>query len=344
MKYFLDTEFIEGWKKPIKWLPTIGSFNAPYHSIQLVSISIVCEDGREYYAISNEYNPDDANYWVKVKVLAPIMRLNVPDKIRRQTHIDKLVRFKVHGAKSNYRIACDILEFIYDPDGLGLKEWLGFTDDYFTELRSMVVDEAVRPEFYADYADYDWVLFCSLFGSMADLPKSFPMYCKDLNQSLDELAKRKAKKDCISVDEALVLLKKDERFPKNENEHNALSDARYNFELYKFIGEFNKEETEMLFDELLVWQRQAFPDATSLSSALHLKEEVDELIVDIQTNVPDIRRRFEFADCFFLLYEAAALAGMTYRDILNCIGDKLEINKNRKWGKADKDGVVKHVE
>jgi hypothetical protein len=47
-RYFFDTEFIEGWKKPIKWLPTVGRFNKPYHSIQLISIGIVAEDGREY--------------------------------------------------------------------------------------------------------------------------------------------------------------------------------------------------------------------------------------------------------------------------------------------------------
>jgi len=40
--------------------------------------------------------------------------------------------------------------------------------------------------FYAYYADYDWVVFAQLFGKMKDLPKGFPMYCKDLKQSLDE--------------------------------------------------------------------------------------------------------------------------------------------------------------
>jgi hypothetical protein len=52
MKYWLDTEFIENGK-----------------TIELISIGLVCEDGREFYAISNEFDPGKANEWVKENVL-----------------------------------------------------------------------------------------------------------------------------------------------------------------------------------------------------------------------------------------------------------------------------------
>lgn len=51
-RYFYDTEFIED-----------GT------TVELVSIGIVCEDGREYYAISSEFNPDKAIGWVRKNVL-----------------------------------------------------------------------------------------------------------------------------------------------------------------------------------------------------------------------------------------------------------------------------------
>ena len=38
------------------------------------------------------------------------------------------------------------------------------------------------PEFWAYYADYDWVVLCQLFGRMIDLPKGWPMFCRDLKQ------------------------------------------------------------------------------------------------------------------------------------------------------------------
>lgn len=38
------------------------------------------------------------------------------------------------------------------------------------------------PEFWAWYADYDWVVLCQLFGTMMDLPDGWPMFCRDLRQ------------------------------------------------------------------------------------------------------------------------------------------------------------------
>lgn len=52
MRYFYDTEFIEN-----------GS------TIELVSIGVVAEDGREYYAVSTEFNSSAASQWVARNVL-----------------------------------------------------------------------------------------------------------------------------------------------------------------------------------------------------------------------------------------------------------------------------------
>lgn len=114
----------------------------------------------------------------------------------------------------------------------------------------------VTPTFYAYYADYDWVAFCWLFGNMMDLPKGFPMYCNDLKQMLDEkvnsLSTEKITeivygKDVMKHDvfkyadnpsfnvTKLNSLKLAKNYPKQENEHSALDDARWNKELYKFL-------------------------------------------------------------------------------------------------------------
>lgn len=39
-----------------------------------------------------------------------------------------------------------------------------------------------KPEFWGYYADYDWVLFCWLQGTMMELPEGWPKYCNDLKQ------------------------------------------------------------------------------------------------------------------------------------------------------------------
>ena len=52
MRYFYDTEFIDNGR-----------------TIELISIGVVAEDGREYYAISTEFDPDRAGPWVRKNVL-----------------------------------------------------------------------------------------------------------------------------------------------------------------------------------------------------------------------------------------------------------------------------------
>ncbi len=54
MRYFFDTEFIERGAK---------------YPVTLISIGIVADDGREYYAVSSEFNEADAGAWVAQNVL-----------------------------------------------------------------------------------------------------------------------------------------------------------------------------------------------------------------------------------------------------------------------------------
>jgi NTP pyrophosphatase (non-canonical NTP hydrolase) len=99
--------------------------------------------------------------------------------------------------------------------------------------------------------------------------------------------------------------------------------------------------TEQQFNEIVAWQQKTFPQSTALSKMAHLAEELEELVADLKSNAPD--RRLEFADCFFLLFGAAASDGMSYNDICQAIQEKFDINKSRQWGKPDADGVVRHV-
>lgn len=99
--------------------------------------------------------------------------------------------------------------------------------------------------------------------------------------------------------------------------------------------------TEQQFLEVTKWQKETFPKATSLSKAYHLKEEVMELIEDIESRSGSMR--LEFADCFLLLFGSANNEGMTYKNICDCIEEKMKICTSRKWGEPDKNGVVKHI-
>lgn len=169
MKYFIDTEFHE---RQINGIDTI----------ELISLGIVCEDGREFYVISNEFDYYAAvdNKWLNDNVLNSII---------------------------GYR-------FMWQSK-----------EDIKNKLLSFAPPDT-NPEFYGYYCDYDWVVFCWLFGRMIDLPKGYPMYCKDLKQDFD----------LFYPDSVGEEMKQNPKYPKQENEHNALSDAKWNYELYKFIN------------------------------------------------------------------------------------------------------------
>lgn len=212
MKYFIDAEFIEGFHKPL--------FGKKRHFIDLISIGIVAEDGRTYYAVSSEFNQKDADEWVKDNVIYQIevdffTKMSPEEKNRSYAGKgNKAFRYlQEKFGKPNAQIASEIEEFVNHPKG------------------------DCEHEFYGYYCDYDWVLLCSLFGRMIDLPRRFPMYCRDVKQIIDEKA-LSIKQTWVhppAFEDKLNLIKKDPMYPREADSHNALSDAKWIFELYKFL-------------------------------------------------------------------------------------------------------------
>ena len=80
------------------------------------------------------------------------------------------------------------------------------------------------------------------------------------------------------------------------------------------------------------WGNVTFPKGTPDSLVAHLRKEMEELA---ETHSPE-----EGADCFLLLLHHAHRCGY---DLMIEAFKKFEINKWRKWGKPNKDGVVEHI-
>ncbi|QCQ91521.1 polyadenylate-specific 3'-exoribonuclease AS [Rhodococcus sp. SGAir0479] len=78
MRYFYDCEFIEDGR-----------------TIELVSIGVVCEDGREFYAVSTEFDPERAGKWVRRNVLPKLPPPSSPLWKSRARIRDDLLKFLV---------------------------------------------------------------------------------------------------------------------------------------------------------------------------------------------------------------------------------------------------------
>ena len=129
-RYFYDCEFIEDGR-----------------TVDLVSIGVVDEHGREFYAVSTEFDAARAVPWVRRNVL------------------DKLPSPADPAWRSRERIREDLFAFFRQP------------------MRERPDDQI---ELWAWYAAYDHVALAQLWGPMTALPREIPRFTKDLRQLWDD--------------------------------------------------------------------------------------------------------------------------------------------------------------
>jgi len=128
MRYFFDTEFYDDGK-----------------TIDLISIGIVAEDGRElYYVVPEAMDICRKSSWLMENV-APHLPLDPADE-----------RFLDWGSP---------LVMVRSSIATRVKEFLLAKD---------------TPELWAWYGAYDLVALAQLFGRMLDIPDGIPMYTNDI--------------------------------------------------------------------------------------------------------------------------------------------------------------------
>lgn len=195
-------------------------------TIQLISIGMVSGDGREMYAVANDFDQDRvlANSWMRKNVW-PHLPIVKP-------------QMNVRGYPVN-NCRC-----IKESDGgYDCRHWNGFLDMDHPDVRTrgqikrMVSDfiYASHPhdkgldmdrdhvQLWAYYGAYDHVVLAQLFGKMIDLPAHVPMHTNDLKSEVFRLGGK------VSMP------------PQAAGAHNALADARHNLVRAKAIWAVHTE-------------------------------------------------------------------------------------------------------
>ena len=175
-RYFYDTEFLEDG-----------------HTIELISIGIVCEDGREYYAVNSEADWDRIRKdgWLMEHVVSSLPTHST-GQVARNTSFGSIGKWTWGGL--------DLRDVHVKPKWVIRNE--------VREFMAIGDEGDPKAELWADYAAYDHVALAQLFGRMIYLPEWIPMYTNDFQQLLDNLGRP--------------------GIPKQEaGLHNALTDARH---------------------------------------------------------------------------------------------------------------------
>lgn len=192
--------------------------SGPNQPIHLISIGIVAEDERELYHQHNNFPADLANDWVK-------------------KHVYPQLGLEWNG-------------HAWIPTKHNFETWANM-ERIKEEIMAFVGDDP-NPQFYGYYADYDWVVFCQIFGTMMDLPRGRelnvirkirdvqPYHPNDYSLGakdtvIEKQVVGKFPMFCMDIKQLAVILGNPKLPDQDSQEHNALNDARWNKKAYEFL-------------------------------------------------------------------------------------------------------------
>lgn len=195
IRYFYDTEFLETG-----------------HSINLISIGIVTEDGsREYYAVNREIN--DGQLYGKIRRHKWLIDNVVP-------HLP--VRMKTVPVVLRDGSASELPGFDLDLDHPDVKPRGQIAD----EVRDFLLRPNGPMELWAYYGAYDHVVMSWLWGPMMNRPNGIPMFSHDVMQL------------------ASLLGMDDANLPRQIGQlHNALDDARWTRDAWRHLTSYARRNS-----------------------------------------------------------------------------------------------------
>ena len=195
MNIYFDTEFT-GLKK----------------DTDLISIGMIDEVGRTFYAEFSDFDINKCDDWIKHNVLSHMYNYNKTPEVDAAWNL-----------------------------GVASTQIFGTREEIKEELiKWLSIYKSVQ--FVSDVCHYDFVLLIDIFGTVWDLPESINPSCHDINQDI-------AKYYNISEKKAFDVCREDivsHMIPSNPLKHNALWDARVISKIYHFMNESNQEASEDL--------------------------------------------------------------------------------------------------
>ena len=177
-------------------------FTGLHKDTTLISLGIVAEDGRKFYAEFTDYDRKQCDKWIRENVIDNLLyNDSVTVYERPRDEMDCYVKDK------------------RDWIVVALRDWLSQFDSI---------------QFVSDVCHYDFVLLIDLFGTAFDLPKNVSPVCHDINT---DIARYYGISEAEAFDksrEEIVLELYEKEIPGKK--HNSLYDAEVIKAIYEKIS------------------------------------------------------------------------------------------------------------
>lgn len=180
MRIFFDTEF-----------------TGLHQNTTLISIGMISEDGKRFYAELSDYDQSQVDEWIAENVLAHRW-------IHYKYFEEDVSKYFVYGNKTS--VAHELRKYLAQFDSV---------------------------ELVSDCAHYDMTLFISLFGTAFDIPKNVCPVCYDINQDIAYFHEVDGY-TAFDINREEILENNDIKIKGNK--HNALYDAEVIKALYEIVS------------------------------------------------------------------------------------------------------------
>lgn len=206
----------------------------------LISIGIVSEDGRKFYAELTDYNENQCNKWINENVVKNLHLPHIPWHSKCTENIKKLEE-DGYVISQNPHIPKEgaLLEYDYfksdneNMTALGDSHWIGIALNEWLKQFDTI-------QFVSDVCHYDFVLLIELItngGTALDLPDNISAVCHDINQDIAQhFGVTDAEAFDMSREQIMNELCGSEAIVTGDK-HNSLYDAEVIRAIYKEIGE-----------------------------------------------------------------------------------------------------------
>jgi len=184
MNFYLQAINVCG-RQPKRFMGIQYNWSKPL--VDLISLHIVDENGKELFLLSRDFNIDWAwkrldrgLYGSRGDVFMMLYRRYVPEVYRKSLPFNLAT---MRWIRSRYGLGVDsIVEEVMNFTVKAMIPEYAKNVTYLEDLMNLKLKGG--PVFWAYNSDSDWIGFSQLFGGVRKLPVSYPRYCLSLKQEL----------------------------------------------------------------------------------------------------------------------------------------------------------------